>query len=113
MVGSGSAGFGIILQCLPDFLGARERTANVGIVRAKIERDEPIAVGTVCLEIGPDLLSPLAKHLGALGAFNPDLIVDHEMTFLKAKSSPTDLNRPIISACAVSHPLARPPIVWT
>jgi hypothetical protein len=91
----------------PDFFCAQERPPDIWIIRTKFERDEPVTVRAVRLEIGPDLLSTLPKYLGTLCAFDSDLIVDHEMP-RKGKSSPADLKGLITR----SHKKAatRPPV---
>ena len=62
-----------------DFSCARQRPSDVGVFRAELEGDEPVAVLAVDLKTGPNLLRALPEYLGALRALNPDLVVDHEI----------------------------------
>ena len=60
-----------------DFSCARQRPSDVGVFRAELEGDEPVAVLAVDLKTGPNLLRALPEYLGALRALNSDLVVDH------------------------------------
>jgi hypothetical protein len=59
--------------------GAHESPADIPVLRAAIERNQPIAVLAVRLEPVADSLSPLPEYLRALRAFDFDFFVDHEM----------------------------------
>ena len=62
-----------------DLSCARQCPSDVGVFRTELEGDQPVAMLAVDLKTGPDLLRALPKYLGALRAFNSDLVINHEI----------------------------------
>src|ERR1700682_571778 len=72
-------GLGSHFQRRSDFSCARQCPTDVGVFRAELEGDEPVAMLAVDLKTGPDLLRALPEYLGALRAFNSDFFINHEI----------------------------------
>jgi hypothetical protein len=64
-------------KCHSHFFGALEGSADISIVRTRIEGNEPIAVLAVRLEPIADFLRPLPEYLRAFRAFDFYFFVDH------------------------------------
>ncbi|HWZ06298.1 MAG TPA: hypothetical protein VNY53_05230, partial [Bradyrhizobium sp.] len=62
----------------PHFPGARQRLADILVIGAHVEGDQPIAMLAIGLKSVADLAGALAKNLRAFRAFDFDLFVDHE-----------------------------------
>jgi hypothetical protein len=78
---------GLCFKCHSHFLGALECSMNISILRAGIERYQPIAVLAVRLEAIADFLRPLSEYLRAFGAFNFYFFVNHEMSLISMPHS--------------------------
>jgi hypothetical protein len=75
-----SLGCTFVVKCHSHFFSAFERSTDISIVRASIERYYPIAVLAVRLEAIANVSRPLAEYLRAFGAFNFYFFVSHEMS---------------------------------